>query len=285
MKEALNSNTLFNTLAMIRAEKSSVILVVEGDDDLFLIKRHLSKLTILLKGVGGKSAVVETAHRVDKFPIKDVLFLIDADYDRVTAPDREYPGSVVASSNHDVFMDIILANEELLERIVEAHTRQLSRRTGKEIRPSEIVAAAMSLAASLAPLRIVNETESLSLKLVDFPFGSVSSHRPNPREIVSLAVTRSQTQLSVDEVQAKVIEQQSKNIHEQSVLIGDHDLFRSLSRVLALNGVKGVGAETLWTGFLAAADCRHIARTAWFASVKSWSSNRGQTSFMCPCAA
>ncbi|MFD4368675.1 hypothetical protein [Rhodococcus sp. NPDC058521] len=284
MREALNSVTLFNTIAMIRSEKMTPILVVEGDDDLLAMKRHLTEALILLKGIGGKSGVISAARSAQTRGVGDVLFMVDADYDDLIDDARCLPPSVATSTHHDLFMDTILVAPSVIERVVEVHVRHSERRGGGSVVASTIVTLSLALAASIAPLRIVNERDSYGLRLENFPFGKVSSLEPSVREIAALAISRSNSTVTVEELALKIDGQASLLPYPTARLVGDHDFFRALSRVLSLHGVTGVGAEALFSAFLGAIDCRHIMMTPWYATIDSWARERGAVGFACPCA-
>ncbi|WP_175393587.1 DUF4435 domain-containing protein [Rhodococcus globerulus] len=270
---------------MIRDEKITPILVVEGDDDIFLIKRHLSESILLLKGTGGKSSVLRAAQIAEDRSLTDVLFLVDADYDRIINSKVVYPKLVVTSLYHDIFIDTIMMESRVIERVIDAHIRRFARKSTDPITGSNVLSAALSLAARVASLRIVNEREQFGLKLNDFPFGSLSSFDPNVQEIATLALARSTSGLQIDDLVTKIVAQNSLSCHSEIELVGDHDLFRALARVLALSGVKGVGADVLCTALLGALDCRHIMKTDWYVATDSWASRLGKPGLVCPCAA
>lgn len=48
MRGAITPTTIFGTVAMARQGSSSLILVVEGDDDHFMIKEHINDGDVVL---------------------------------------------------------------------------------------------------------------------------------------------------------------------------------------------------------------------------------------------
>jgi len=285
MRESLNSNTLFNMLAMIRAESMRPILVVEGDDDLFLIKPHVHERTHLIKGTGGKLAVLMSARLADTNRLSGVLFLIDSDFDSVLGENRPYPAAVASSTHHDVIMDTLLVNRPILIRVIEAHCRHASRRIKTDVNFAALLEDALELAARIAHLRIVNQRDELGLILRDFPFGLMKAISPEPVEIARLALTRSKSSVTLADLAQKLEESIARSDYESVHIIGDHDLFRALSRVLSLNGITGIGADQIWTSTLAAIQCEHLMKTPWFLAINTWSATQEEPGFKCPCAA
>lgn len=282
MKGALNEDTFFATVAMARNGTARLILVVEGDDDYLLIEPHANpRQLVVIQGVGGRSSVLSVAQRIEEESIDGIRVLVDADYGRFVDADRGLPGNVIASTNHDAMIDIVLLSPRLLTRIVDTHCRT-ARRNGATIDTKKVCSDAFQLAAALAPLRIVNERRKYELRLADFPFGRVSSTTPSSMELASLAVGRSRTSVTADALAAEVDEEQSKIEAGDLRIVGDHDYFAALASVLAFSGAN-ISSKALWSGFLGAVTCEHVARPAWFAEIRDWGLANSRELFACPC--
>lgn len=284
MKGDLNENTFFNTVAMARQGSKELILVVEGDDDHLVVDDHANRRDLtVIRGVGGRGAVLAAAERAEVAQIKGVRFLIDIDYERFSRPAFKFPANVFTSTHHDAMIDIVLVGPNVLRRVIDVQARS-ARRRGADFDTDQAQRDAFVLAAAIAPLRIVNDRSGYGLRLDDFPFGSVSSLSPSSEEIAALALSRSRPTVDEETLTAEIEAEKSKLDMSDVRLVGDHDYFKALARVLALSGAT-VGAVALWAGFLGAIACDMLASTDWFEKIQSWGAENSRDVFKCPCAA
>ncbi len=283
MRGAITPTTIFGTVAMARQGSSSLILVVEGDDDHFMIKEHINDGDVILIGGSGRPKVLEAAVKAEQRGVRGVRFLVDADYDRFTQPASRYPSNVVASQHHDAMIDVVLTNPAVLDRVIASYGRSVERRGGT-LDVASIRDAAISLAAALAPLRIVNERMGYNLNLRDFPFGRLASIVPTAADLSTLVIERSDTTLTAAQLEAEIEGHRSHAGTDVAVLAGDHDLFRALARVLVDHGVN-VRADFLWSGFMSAVDCGVLAVVPWYQELLDWGVANSRATFNCKLAA
>jgi hypothetical protein len=285
MREALNSNILFNTIAMIHSELQSIILVAEGDDDYFLLERHKGDDLYVLPGQGGKANVLEAALKASSRSLKRALFLVDKDYDTFRKPPVVYPTNVLVSKNHDLFMDILEVDAETIEGVIHAHMRGSSRRLGQQISPEIMRRQALELAARIVPIRVANEQHELGLNLSDFPFGGIESLEPSSRKIAEIVRDRSNTKFTSDELERWAELGESELDGASMEFVGDHDFFRALARVLREHGASGISHKILFSSFLATMNfrCASIMGTELYGTLGSWSQKFGMSAFSCPC--
>ncbi|MEV7619132.1 hypothetical protein AB0N59_03235 [Microbacterium sp. NPDC089321] len=285
MRSALNANTFYNTVALARQNVRTLILVVEGDDDHLLVKRHVNDEDVLLiAGVGGKPVVLDAARIAERRNLRGVRFMIDIDYDPFTSPTLRYPANVIESKNHDAIMDVLIIAGDLIEWVMEAYARS-SLRSGAWLDTSKAREDAYVLAASVAPLRVANDRHQYGLKLSKFPFGQLPNAQPGPADLARLVVMRSGNTRTQADVEADIIAEATHLGTDHVRLVGDHDYFRALAKVLQLAGVTGVTAENLWTGVLVAIACVHLGATDWYQRLSEWGAANSRATFTCPCAA
>lgn len=283
MRGAITPTTIFGTVIMARQGSQALILVVEGDDDHFMVKDHINDSEVILIGGNGKTKVLEAAVKAERRGVRGVRFLIDADYDRFTQPTLRYPSNVISSVGHDAMIDVVLANRPVLDRVIASYGRSVGRRGGTLDAPA-VRAAAINLAATVAPLRIVNERMGHNLKLKDFPFGRLASTSPTHADLSTLVVERSDTTLTDAQLETDVTAERSHTGADIAVLVGDHDLFRALARVLSDHGVN-IRSDFLWSGFMSAVDCRELGLVAWYRELVDWGAANARTTFNCTIAA
>lgn len=283
MKDSLNSNTLFNTVAMMRPECNSLILVAEGDDDCFVLQRHKSPDLEVVNGVGGKSSVLVAAELAVANSVSGVVFLVDADYDRIVDIHHDYPSNVIPSVRHDFFMDIVFHASHVVEQVIETHTRAAPRRGRIHVDASRIHEQAMQLATQVAPFRIVNAKKDLGLRLSNFPFGAVRADPAGLREFAEVIIGRSNTGFSTEDLLIEISSEESLTGVADVFLVGDHDYFGALARVLDREDLANVKPEVLFSSFLAAIRCTELMSTEWHSSLSDWAADYDRSAFACPC--
>lgn len=282
MKGALNGNTVFATIAMARQASNALLLVVEGDDDHFILKDHLNHLdVVLIAGNGGRDNVLRAASLADAWQVGGVRFLVDSDFDRFISPPVSYPRNVLLSTTHDVVTDVIFQSQIHVEKIIDSHSRS-ARRNGAQFSSAEAWNESCELAAALAPFRILNERQGYGLKFKDFPFGRLSALPASSLELSDITVGRSNTSLTATDLSKEVDSETSHKGVEIRFLFGDHDFFGSLGRILKSKGVH-VSPDSLTAAFFAGILCTHLASTDWYDSLASWGEENGRKVFVCPC--
>lgn len=284
MRSALGAVTFFNTVALARQAVRSLILVVEGEDDHFMLKNHVNPADVLLiAGVGGKPTVLEAAARAQRSGMRGIRFVVDVDYDKFTSPTMSYPANVLASKHHDGVMDVLLGAPHLIRRVVESHARTEVRR-GAAIDPTDIHDQALALAAAVAPLRIANERHGYGISLATFPFGNVPLSSPTSDDLADAVFKRAQGRVTKKALSAQITAEKAHLGSDPALLAGDHDFFRALARALQARGVSA-RAEDLWASVLAGVLCAHLAATDWYRALVEWGDAHSRTTFGCPHAA
>nr|WDS96157.1 hypothetical protein mcr_00197 [Micrococcus sp.] len=284
MREFLNENTLFATVAMYIKESNSLLLVVEGDDDHLALGEHCSPDLRLMAGTGGREQVLRTAAIARKRKLKGVRFLVDRDYDSFTEPTTTELDNVWVSTRHDIFMDLIENDPTILHRVIEVHTARARRRQAEPRsplpEPKVIEGEALSLAALLAAVRIVNAQSNLNLDFTRFSFFNLKRSEYDVGLIADAIMIRSgYTGESADVVRA-AIRVHAEIANRNSLPVGDHDLFAALSRVLKQFDVS-VSDDILQKAFIVGISCRALTAAVWFTQVQEWCAINNRTGFDC----
>lgn len=284
MKEFLNSHTLFNTVAMFIKESSSLLLVVEGDDDHFILRQHTSSDLNVLAGMGGRQNVLRAATIARERGLKGVKFLVDRDYDDLNTNTMLSGENVYVSDQHDVIMDL-LVNSGNLHQVVDIHTRKSGRQPGsrsKTVVPAsgQIIEEAFDLASMLAAARIVNHNNSYGLDFTRFSFGALKVAQFSVEDVVGVVISRCQRE---DMLSTFLID--STKVHEETVnseqkVVGDHDLFHALARVLSRYDIK-VQDKALVNTFMAGLTCAAVVASSWFDLIEEWCSRNNRVGFSC----
>lgn len=285
MREHLNENTLFATIAMYIKESSSLLLVVEGDDDHLALKEHCSDDLHLMAAVGGREQVLRTATLASDRELKGVRFLVDRDYDTFTGSTVTKLDNVWVSTRHDIFMDLVTNDPAILRRVIEVHTAPARRRQDvprpRVPEPGAIEAEAMALAALLAAVRIVNAQRRLDLDFKRFSFFNLKVSEFDVGVIAEMLIIRSgyDTDGHADVI-AQSVTVHAEIAKHQDLPVGDHDLFAALARVLKRFDVS-ISDHVLQRSFIVGISCTALMAADWFAKVQAWCAMNSRTGFSC----
>lgn len=286
MREWLNESTLFNTVAMYASESRALVLVVEGDDDYFVLSRHRSADLHMLAGVGGRENVLRAAHLAQARGLgEQVRFLVDRDLDAFV-PGRvlEWP-NVFVSDAHDLFMDLLIAQSSLVHLVIDSHSRGQRRGAKQKKRPpapeaSLILRDAINLAVLLSAVRITNERNGLGLNFDRFPFGNLQKSDFRVEALADIVTARSSYAGDRGAVLADSLAALEEVKHRPCEVVGDHDFFRALARTLKTHDIS-VSHETLLTSFIAGVSCAVVSATRCVARIESWCSKHGRVALDC----
>lgn len=283
MREFLDENSLANTLSMLSAEIEARILVVEGDDDMLVLRPHIAEELQLVAGVGGRGHVLATAALTLARGIHTVRFLIDRDLDAFAINEVTYPENVFVSENHDLFMDLVFADIYSLDRVVEVLTATARRRPDRPVLPdpAEFRASAVELATALCAVRVVSLRREMCLDFKRFSFSAL------PRGDCGLAaIARSVLERNGlrPEDEPEFLDDLA-DVHPQLAgaelaCIGDHDLFAAVGARLAEHSIH-VGALGVQRGFILSVSCAAILATGWAKELSEWSAGRATKAFNC----
>lgn len=101
-----------------------------------------------------------------------------------------------------------------------------------------------------------------------------------------MIVGRSNTKWSAEQLNTLVTEE-TKDLDSDSIdLIGDHDFFRALARVLSHHGVKKANSDSLFDSFLVnlLSNCNLLTATELHENLSEWASKFDSTVTSCPCS-
>lgn len=284
MREYLNEDTLFATIAMYLSESDALVLVVEGDDDHLTLKDHCSPDLRLIPGTGGKLQILKTAELARKRALPRVRFLVDRDYDSYSDEPVEFLENVFVSETHDFFVDIITSDTNLLSRLIDVHTASARRRPTKGARipaSEKIRQDAFALASLLAATRIVDRRRRLCLDFKRFSFANLKANEADPRTVAEKVLSRT---LHEEDSVPEILEEVERTHEEIQLLpqppIGDHDFFAALASVLKRFNIT-VRRDELQRGFILSITCNSLAGTRWFHDIQKWCAAVDRTGFNC----
>ena len=278
MREYENENTLHNAIALaVSGDRNSLVVVMEGDDDPFLLKGWVGDSIRVMSGSGGKGQVIRVAQQFERRGQDRVKFVVDRDYDDFASCAVEYPSNVLSSCHHDCFVDVLAAHERLLPTVVDYHLDAARRSRGSKgelvtsLSVEAIVTRCFDLASMLAACRIVDYHHSLGLNFKCFKYVGHSIDDLNTSYIMQRLI-ESNPSLELEpasfcaEAEAVLCDVRMRSFPP----VGDHDLFAALNFVVSKYS-SAPSEKTLRVAVLSSLSVAILRRISWCKALEAWS--------------
>jgi hypothetical protein len=280
MKSYETQHTFHNFIAMLSKYYSqSLIVVMEGHDDLFLLKEWVSSSVIVQHGEGGKGQILRVAERFVAEGNDRVRFVVDRDYDDYVEPPVVYSDNVVVSRYHDCFTDVLSVNQRLLARVVDYHLDSYRRSVDERARPASevcvdsLVDRAFELALMMAACRIVDLQSALSLNFKAFKFRKHANEMLDASYIMRCLLRNAVcSDLDMDDLCARA----EKVVGELQVLdfplVGDHDLFAAVNYLVSRHG-RSLSDKVIRSSLLTSISVSVLRELIWCNVLEGWASS------------
>jgi hypothetical protein len=181
VRKFLNGYDLFNTLALLRSGGlQTPFVVVEGEEDYDILAEHYDQTGLELVVGWGKPTVLEASNLAASNSFALAVFVIDADFDRITGKSSSYNAHVVATNLYDLSMDVHASRNALAERIVRIHSSITALDDRFAGQAKDAVDLAVSIAAVIGAARLVNEQQGWNIRTSRFPFEQLLGTRDEP---------------------------------------------------------------------------------------------------------
>lgn len=276
MREYENENTLHNAIALaVSGDRNSLVVVMEGDDDSFLLKRWVGDSIRVMSGSGGKGQVIRVAQQFERRGQDRVKFVVDRDYDDFASCAVEYPSNVLSSCHHDCFVDVLAAHERLLPMVVDYHLDSVRRSGGSKgelvtgLSVEAVVTRCFDLASMLAACRIVDYRYSLGLNFKGFKYNSIDDLNTSyimQRLIESNPSFELEPASFCAEAEAVLCDVRMRSFPP----VGDHDLFAALNFVVSKYS-SAPSEKTLRVAVLSSLSVAILRRISWCKALEAWS--------------
>lgn len=99
------------------APEARGLIIFEGPDDLHLMRQHFDTYMLPMYA-GGKDNIKKLIDRINSKNLFPLLFIVDRDFDSVLCQEIRHE-NVLTTDNHDLVMDFILSNEQLIDSLIE----------------------------------------------------------------------------------------------------------------------------------------------------------------------
>lgn len=287
MKSYENHNTFHNFIAMLSGYHSNLLIVVmEGDDDPFLLKDWVSSSVIVRRGEGGKGQILRVAQRFAAEGNDRIRFVVDRDYDDYAVPSVVYPNNVVVSRYHDCFVDVLSVNQRLLGQVIDYCLDTRRRSDGKRAVPasavsvSSLVDRAFELASMVAACRIVDLQGALNLNFKAFKFAKHSNEMLDASYIMRwLHIGSGCSDVVINERCDQAERIASKLGSLDFPLVGDHDLFAAVNYIVSKHG-SSLSDKVIRSSVITSISVLVLRELIWCNFLEDWANSHGIGFFM-----
>ena len=292
-----NDNVVINEIMMMQSKKDDVILVVEGKEDKAILQHHTNSDRVSILYSHGKCKALAGARHIRDKKISGVFFLVDLDYDDASVLKQEFP-SVVFSTSHDLFMDVVISNIDIICKVISFLLMGVLDRNNEAENDASKSAVqffkeAADLSNRVAVVSLKSRVNNLNLKTRDFPFGALKSINPSNEEIAEkIRVRSSDPSMSVEAIAdlippSRIDRELSISIDEvRGILsrVGDHTFISALCKVMShyYRDTSRYGEKHIRSSFLAAISCECLEKVGWFRDLHHKLSAIDIEIFSCP---
>lgn len=282
MRECLNENTLFNTVAMLLDEVEGLYLVLEGPHDHLLLEGFQTTGLHMLPASGGRPQVLSAARLALDRGLSRARFLVDRDYDRFSGSTEADLENVFVTDHHDCFLDLLYVDRTIMRRVIDVHCAT-ARRNGNQTlvvpKSQTIEEEAFGLGSKLAAARVVDAQRGLNLDFKRFKFGEINPEEFDVEDIAKEVLIRNRySEDDFDEIVSDISFAHAEILAMDHSPIGDHDFFRALAKVMQKYGAY-IKDGDLQRSFILKVTWRALSGTGWYRSVQRWCEIEGVAGF------
>lgn len=273
--EEIISSAVISSEAQLLSEELGVLIYLEGEDDYLALSDHLNKDSIDIRFLTGKPKILQAA--IDSEHISNTFFVVDRDFDLLLRYDR-YPTNVIATVYHDLFTEIVLKNQWIINTaIILASKQKLVAGNPLDIDKQEIIIKAFAFSTALAKCRyfiLKNRIEISTIRnipLDKYKLGNQTSKVTEVSHIYQLISNRikdSEYRNNGEKLQSEV-ESIFASISDDKImpLVGDHDFVNALYQSTQLAGFNKYKKDIIENVIMSKIDCRVLAENATFQKI------------------
>lgn len=270
MRQFLNGNTLYNNLRMLLTSRPIPILVVEGESDATLFEEKLGPaIPFVIFTSYGKPHSIEAARLSDDANLDRVMFLVDADFDRLTGLDATYPSeSVILTEYYDLLCDVVMSTARPIISVI----RTFSNAAKSTLDPTSILNLAQEVASSIGAFRYAAHVHGWPIDLSRFPTHlvlPVPGDKTDDTKIAEIIDKKSKPSgYSLPPEAIEITDDCIKEIDE-SYLVNSHDLLDAISHYCRTYG-QGRVATKIEPSLILAIDSVDFQRLGCVQQATSW---------------
>ncbi|MBD5380316.1 hypothetical protein ACR8AL_00530 [Clavibacter sepedonicus] len=221
---------------MMEADKEHFkVVVVEGESDFNLLADFVLQADVDLVVEYGKDSLLEASKlAIDELP--SALFVVNADFDRLTGAITNFASNVIAAEYYDLYMDAYFADPKSMTRIARRYLE------GSTLGVDEGLRRAWDMALLIGGTRYTSVSKQYDLTMQNFPVHIVmhgESCEAHINSIADLAILRSKAGVATSASVASATQEATESI-DHALLVNSHDFLAALSVCCSRRGDKKV---------------------------------------------
>jgi hypothetical protein len=282
VRASLTGVDIFNAIMMQRSLDKRLVVIVESAEDSGVIDPHLDENAIQTFPGYGKEAVLEAAQMFFNQQTREVIAVVDADFDRYTGRELQHPANVVMTEFYDLDVDVLSHCPQALDGIVANFTNKAQRESYLASRGVSVVDAIWDMAIAVGEVRYCSVVKQHGLNLRDFPLHMIVEgyeQGTTKASVLALALTRTPNAPTITTSDVAV---------EVAVLPGKphiasgHDLISALAAFSRMRWGGTTGAKLLASALRSAMQCSCWKKTAIYKFIQEWARQFDINAWTCP---
>lgn len=273
MRKYLTANDHFSEILMQRTADPRAVFIVEGVTDLGIMIPFVADEQADIKEFGGKPAALSVIELCNSYPIKNVIALVDADFDRLSA---EYnpPENVVLTDHYDLEATI-LRSGDVLDRFVSNHFDHDKVQATKHRHSTGVRELAERIGRHIGYARYIVKKEDLPISFQNVPIESFINFRSVEIELDRLLrVMAAKSSASESEINSftEAVRELGETVHDAQAYAycRGHDLVQIISVLGRKIWGSSTGSDQAERALRSSFDRNALESTALYHRVQAW---------------
>jgi hypothetical protein len=286
----LTGEEIVTTLVMERnAGDRRLAIVVEGEEDCALIDVHLSRARAKTQMTGSKTAAVAAAKIVSSERLDWAVCVVDADFDRFSGRDTEWPEGMLATVNADLVVDAVVTSPNKIFGAAVTMGLPGEVMQFEDAIDGSLVDMCLRVSESVGALREAANEGDVQISLRSFPLSGVARFAQTGTEldlVVERAVERSGGRYSREDLREQVTRRLRAKPEGSTRYMNGHDFLAALRDVVDCCSKGSVSINHVAATCRVAISCDGFNSLQLIAQLRQWGRSRFHVEiFNCEAAA
>lgn len=280
----LTGDEIVNTLVMERQVDTRRVIVVEGQEDFQLFELHLEEGVAYLQFAGSKAAVLKAAELCIADSIDWAIFVVDADFDRMTGAFHCYPNNVVASERYDLLMDVVEIDSRLVPQTIIAQAPPNTERQIRQVFNADSIDIALALSIPVGALRYLVVAGEFDLSVRNWSFRGLAKAHLDERLVDSIsghAEERSSERAAAVAVKRRIESLLKSTQLDKRDMVSGHDLAAAIAEIVRFQSGKSIGHDSVCAAIRVALTCEGFWKLSVVQEIAAWARTGGELVFTC----
>ena len=283
MNSFQTGSSLFALIRMLyQTSPTSKYVLVEGQEDVDLVKYHIHSSDVQLIISGGKSALIEAIVILEAAGFSEAIGVVDRDFDHLVTSTIPRTTNLIHTDGYDLFSEMFAINPSLIRDVLFSLDSNAATNI-ESLSGERLENLIIQLVLCLAPFRIINGWCRLQMKFANFPFGDIINSDFTPGEnknVLAVLNRRSSTVTKLVTIH-RYISSVNALIAPSIRDCGGHDLIGAATALMIRGGAKNFSKDALKEKLIGAIDCSIFSGSTTSNLIETWARTHSMRIFDC----